>query len=165
MDGAMEELIRLQTRLDGAEHRLTSLDVKQTSYGQEMAVVKSEMEGLRLQAKAHSESIGKSVSDLQSQVHGNYKSTQDFISKTAMELQLGIDKVIKALGIDEDVNSGKNLRRNLDVLNEIADARKDNAKWIRRGVISAIIAGFTGLLIMGVRLFIILNSIQVSSHG
>lgn len=111
------------------------------------------LKGVREQAKAHNESHLKSFAEMRQQMADDRLSIENMISGSVRELQGGLDKLINALGIDEDIHAASHLRSNLQALSDMITSRKDDIMWIKRGIITLVVSAVGGVLVLGIKAF------------
>ncbi|WP_435018510.1 hypothetical protein TA3x_000484 [Tundrisphaera sp. TA3] len=145
------DLSNIIYRLDQVERMQNAHTAQNVEIRVELGSVKTELGGVREQAKAHSEASTKAIAELKQQFTDTLVTTQTLIANTGRELQLSIDKIISALDLDKDANAGRSLRSNLDFLSSLRAGHQDTITWTKRGLITLILTGVGTIIIIGAK--------------
>lgn len=120
----------------------------------ELARLDEGLKGVREQAKSHNESTGRALAEMKDQMAQNRLAVESVIQSNVNELHGGIDRISRALGLDDDPRAGQNIRENLKTLAEMLQSRKEDILWIRRGVITLVVSAVGMAVLAGAKYFL-----------
>lgn len=147
------DILELNYRLKAAESNIESHRALFSEIQKEMVRTDEGLKGVREQAKAHSKTTSEAIADIKKQMGLDRISMETMIAASTRELQQGLDKVISALGIDEDVHAASQLRDNLKVLSGMIMARKEDITAIKRGMIGLIVIALGTIIVLGLKAY------------
>ncbi len=147
-------------RLEAVERAVAAQNSQYTELKVDMARIDTEIKGIREQARAHSEMQTKATTDLKHQLDETHKSTQTLVSDSARELQESVDKIVSALGIDEDPHAAYTLRYDLKFLKGLRKGREDALSVVWRTLIGLTLTATAVLLVLGIASYFNVNPMR-----
>lgn len=160
-DLIVQRVANIEERVGGHGHRLDTLEKTTTDHSKqyvdlriEMTRVDEMLKGIREQARVHSEAQTKAINEMMVLFKSDTVRLETFFSKIADEQQKVMDKVISALGIDEDIHAASSLRKNLQRLADGNSNKDRDFRTIRNWIIVFVLGVGAFLGATGVKRFV-----------